>query len=329
MPIRKSSWVPSPRSDATTTCFGSNPVRRPSVKAISINGTIAPRKLKIPNTYAGASGSLVTSGHSSTSSTSSTGRQKRSRPLRNTQYCDSGVRSTPGSIASSSSPSSASAGIGVKWNSSLMPLAFSSPSREAANRSQEFFPGERLGHIAVRALLLTPVTIARRILRRHQNHRDGIELRVAFQLPANLKSISFRHHHVEQNHARALHSNGLFHPLRVVQPHRPVALGLQQRLNQLHLGRRVIDNQHFFLHKDSLRTVLHVGKLHVGGHLVSLLGCRSRIFYLIEKQGVSDFDRIFTGGEWASNSLLPSQLAMASHPLAARWRAMRIAASPR
>src|ERR1700739_4066002 len=238
---------------------------------MSISGTIAPRKLKIPSTYAGESGSFVTSGHSRTSSTSSTGKQNRSRPLRKTQYCDSGVRSTPGSIASSSSPSSASAGIGVNWNSSLMPLLFETPLCEAADRSQKFFPRERLRHITVRALLLAPIPIAGRILRRHQNHRNRIELRVALQLPANLKPISLWHHHVEQNHARALQGDGLFHPPGVVQAHGPVALGLQQALNQLHLGRRVVNDQNFFLHTHSLRTVLHVGKLHVGGHLQGLL----------------------------------------------------------
>src|SRR5580704_1318403 len=324
-----SSRFPSPRSDATTTCFGSNPVRRPSVKAISISGTIAPRKLKIPSTYAGESGSFVTRGHSRTSSTSSTGRQNRSRPLRNTQYCDCGVRSTPGSSASSSSPSSASAGIGVKWNSSFMPLLFETPLCEAAHSSQKLFPRERLRHISVRALLLAPIAIARRILRRHQNHRNRIEFRIAFQLPANLKPIALRHHHVEQNHARALHGNGLFHPPRVVQAHGPVALGLQQSLDQLHLGRRVVDNQNFFLHTHSLRTVLHVGKLHVGGHLVGLLGGRARFFYLIEKEYVSGFGEAATDGESASNSLLPSQLAIASHPLSVRSPAMRISASPR
>src|SRR6266403_2506360 len=162
------------------------------------------------------SGSFVTNGHSSTSSTSNTGKQKRSRPLRNTQYCDSGVRWTPGSIASSSSPSSASAGIGVNWNSSLMPLLFEAPSGEAAHRSQKFFPRERLGYISVRALLLAPIAIARSVLRRHQNHRNRIELRIAFQLPANLKPISLRHHHAKQNHAGSFHRNGLFHPPRVV-----------------------------------------------------------------------------------------------------------------
>src|SRR5207302_9973936 len=65
------------------------------------------------------SGSLVTGGQSSTSSTSSTGKQKRSRPLRNTQNCDSGARSLIAPSASLSSPVSASAGRGSRWKSSL------------------------------------------------------------------------------------------------------------------------------------------------------------------------------------------------------------------
>src|SRR5215472_8402929 len=157
--------------------------------AMSINGTMTPRKLKIPSRYAGLSGSFVTSGHSRTSSTSSTGRQKRSRPLRNTQYWDSGVRWTLASIASRSSPSSASGGIGASWKSSFMRVFFSC-SDEAANRPQKLFSCERLGHIPIGALLLAPVAVAGGVLGGHENHRNGVELRMAFELAANLEAIA-------------------------------------------------------------------------------------------------------------------------------------------
>ena len=78
-----------PLSAATTTCFGSKPGRRPSVNAISISGTIVPRRLKTPIRNAGASGMRVTIGQSTTSSTSSTEsksargrREKRSTAVR-------------------------------------------------------------------------------------------------------------------------------------------------------------------------------------------------------------------------------------------------------
>src|SRR4029077_5349907 len=121
----------------------------------------------------GASGTFVTSGHSRTSSTSSTGKQKRSRPLRKTQYCDSGGRSPAGPSASSISPSSASAGMGVSWKSSLMPGSSLAASNKPSHGPQKFFARKGLGHVAIRALLLAPIPVARGIFGRHQNYRDG------------------------------------------------------------------------------------------------------------------------------------------------------------
>src|SRR5258708_4543310 len=102
---------------------------------MSINGTMAPRKLNIPTRYAGASGSFVSNGQSSTSSTSKTGRQNRSR--------------------------------------------------------------EGLRDVSIRALLLAPILVARRIFRGHQDHRNHVELRVPLEVAANLKAVSVRHHHIE------------------------------------------------------------------------------------------------------------------------------------
>src|SRR5208283_3254632 len=298
----------------------------PSVKAMSISGTMAPRKLKIPSTYAGASGSFVTSGHSSTSSTSSTGRQNRSRPLRNTQYCDSGGRSATLPSASSISPSSASGGSGINWKSSLIRCYFSVALCEPPYCSQQFFPRKGLRYVAIRTLLLAPVFVTRGVLRGHQNDRDRVELGAALQLPANLKSISLRHDHVQQNHARPLRGDGFFHALRVIQAHRPIALRLQQSLDQPHLRRRIIDNQYFFLHEPLPRIVLHVRKLHVSGQLGGSLGWRVYFLYVITKTGVARLPRTPSGADRATPWPLPSHLEKASHPPALRWPAMRISA---
>ena len=97
-------------SAATTTCFGNSPGRRPSVNAISISGTMVPRRLNTPIRNAGASGMRVTIGQSTTSSTSNTEKQNRSRPARKTQYCRSGRRSSEKTSLSRNAPPSSSGG---------------------------------------------------------------------------------------------------------------------------------------------------------------------------------------------------------------------------
>src|SRR5579871_6824099 len=243
IPNRSTSCWPGTFSDATTTCFGSNPGRRPSVIAMSMSGTIAPRKLKTPTTYAGARGNVVVFGHSKTSSTSSTGKQKRSRPLRNTQYCDSGVRSSSGPSASSSSAVSASGEIGASWNSSFIGL-----SGEAPHRAQQLFARKWFCHVSVGALLLAPILVASRILARHQNHRNHVEFAAALQFAANLETVAVGHHYVQQNHAGPLVRNGFFHTPRIVYANRLIAFRLQQPLHQLHLGWRVVNDEDFFEH---------------------------------------------------------------------------------
>ena len=99
----------SPFRSATTTCFGSSPGRRPSVKAMSISGTMVPRRLNTPMRNAGVSGMRVTIGQSTTSSTSRTEKQKRSRPARKTQYWRSGRRSSEKTSLSRNAPPSSSA----------------------------------------------------------------------------------------------------------------------------------------------------------------------------------------------------------------------------
>src|SRR5439155_16551822 len=224
MPTRTFSWLASLLREATTTCLGSNPGRRPSVIAMSINGTMTPRKLKIPTRYAGPSGSFVSNGQSSTSSTSRTGRQNRSRPLRKTQYCDSGGRSSIGPRASSRSPVSASAGSGSRWKSSLMPICLSLESCEPPYRAEQVLSCEGLRHVAICALLLAPELVAGGIFRRHHNHGNRIELRISLQIAAHLKAVSPRHDDVQQNHARPLTGNGFLNALGVMQGDRPITL---------------------------------------------------------------------------------------------------------
>src|SRR4029077_929227 len=102
-------------------------------------------------------------------------------------------------------------GSGTRWKSSF--IARLLPQRKSCkppNRAQKFFARERLGHVTVCALLLAPILVARRVFRRHQNHWDAVELRVALQVAADLESIAVRHHHIEKDYARALGSDGLF-----------------------------------------------------------------------------------------------------------------------
>src|SRR5215470_2380733 len=190
---------------------------------MSISGTIDPRKLKTPTTYGGASGSLVVFGHSSTSSTSSTGKQNRSRPLRNTQYCDSGARSSSGPSASSSSAVSASGESGASWNSSLC-IAFSG---KAPHSAQQLFTRKWFCDISIRSLLFTPILVTRRILARYQNHRNCVELTAALQFAANLKPVAIWHHHVQQNNARPFVGDRFLDALRIVHAHRLVTFRLQ------------------------------------------------------------------------------------------------------
>src|SRR4029077_6204600 len=133
-------------------------------------------------------------GHSRTSSTSSTGKQKRSRPLRKTQYCDSAGRSSSGPIASSISAVSASGGSGASWNSS-----FIKKSGKSADSPQKLLTCKRFGNVSVGALLLAPIFIAGGIFRSHQNYRYGLKLRAAFQFAADLEAVAFRHYYVQQN----------------------------------------------------------------------------------------------------------------------------------
>src|SRR6267143_1663416 len=268
MPIRMSSWWFSLRREATTTCLGSNPCRRPSVIAMSINGTMAPRKLNIPTRYAGPSGSFVSNGQSSTSSTSRTGRQNRSRPLRKTQYCDSGGRSSIGPRASSRSPVSASAGRGSRWKSSLIAFSLARKlSCEPPHRAKEVFPCEGLRYVSVRALLLAPILVARRILRGHQDHRNHVELGVPLQVAAYLKSVPVRHDHIEQDHTGPLVRYGFLGPPRVVQPNRPIAFLFQQALHQPDLSGRVVNDQDFFVHRRAFSILVHGAEVHVSSQL--------------------------------------------------------------
>src|SRR6202521_1378387 len=256
------------RREATTTCLGSNPGRRPSVIAMSISGTMAPRKLNIPTRYAGPRGSFVSNGQSRTSSTSRTGRQNRSRPLRNTQYCDSGGRSSIGPRASSRSPVSASAGSGSRWKSSLIACSLAPKfSCEPPHRAKQVFSCEGLRHVSVRALLLSPILIAGRILRGHQDHRNHVEFGAPFQVATNLKSVPVRHHHIEQDHAGPLVRNGFFDAPGVVQRNRPVAFFFQQALHQLDLSGRVINDQDFFMHSRALSILVHGAEVHVSSQL--------------------------------------------------------------
>src|SRR6266852_325941 len=141
---------------------------------------------------------------------------------------------------------------------------------ETSYGAQQLVAREWLGDIAIGALLLTPIFVAYRILGGDHDYRDGAILRVAFEFPANLKAIALRHDHVQQNQARALGGNGFLDAPRIVDPDGLVAFGLQQPLHELHLGRRIVDDQDFFLHGRALRIVLQGSEVHVRGQLDSV-----------------------------------------------------------
>src|SRR5580704_1326597 len=122
-------------------------------------------------------------------------------------------------------------------------------SCEFLHRSDQFFRRERLADIGIRALLLAPIFIARRILRAHQNHGYRAEHFVILQLAAELKSISPRHHHVEQNNVRPLVLDRFLN-LRGIAQHRGAKSALLQHgLHQLQFGGRVVNDQHFLQHR--------------------------------------------------------------------------------
>src|SRR5262249_4204414 len=111
--------------------------------------------------------------HSRTSSTSRTGKQKRSRPLRKTQYCDSAARSSRGPMASNISAVSASGGRGASWNSSVIGLC------ETPNGAKQFVLRKGFGHVGICALLLAPIFVAAGILGSDEDYWDALELLAA------------------------------------------------------------------------------------------------------------------------------------------------------
>src|SRR6266705_3339367 len=206
---------------------------------------------------------------SGTSSTSKTGRQTRSRPLRNTQSCASGGRSSIGPRASSRSPVSASAGRGSRWKSSL--IAFSFPQRlscKPPHRAKQVFPGKGLGNVSVRALLLAPIPVAYGVLGGHHDYRNHVEFGAPLQVPANLESVSNRHYHIQKDHAGPLVRNSFLDSLWVVQPNGPVAFFFEQALHQLDFVRRVIDDQDFFVHSRALPILVQRTKVHVSSQVL-------------------------------------------------------------
>src|ERR1700674_2150143 len=163
--------------------------------------------------------------------------------------------------------------VGVRWKWCQVEL-FVHPSllsrkplRKSPHGAQQIFPRERLGDVSVRALLLAPEPVARRVLRSHHNHRDALELHVALQVPANLESVSLRHDYVQQDHHRPHRLNRFLDELRVAQPNGAIAFALQQALDQLHLRWRVIHDQYSFQLSHAHSMVLHRPEVHVGSQL--------------------------------------------------------------
>src|SRR2546422_5535690 len=85
---------------------------------------------------------------------------------------------------------------------------------------RSLFARERLRHIPVGALLLSPKLVAHRVLGGHHNHRNGVKFGAPLQVAADLKSISIRHYDIKPDDAGTLAHNGFLDVPRVGQSHR-------------------------------------------------------------------------------------------------------------
>src|ERR1700722_2540334 len=119
---------------------------------------------------------------------------------------------------------------------------------EPFHRVQEFVWRKRLRHVAIRALLLTPITVARRSLGSDQNHRDVGVRQLALQIAASLEPVAAWHHHVQQDHVGSLIIDRFFDLGGIGNSYRMKTALLQHGLHQVHFRLRIIYNQHFLRH---------------------------------------------------------------------------------
>src|SRR6266481_1684457 len=203
---------------------------------MSTTGTIEPRKLNIPIKNDGASGTMVRFGHSTTSSTSSTEKQKRSRPARKMQYCRSGsaLGSSSSCSASGDSGSSCPCSSDICLISKLLSCLF---PHQPADRAQKLFVGKRLHHVTVCALLLGPELVTLSVFGTDHRHRNSRKLSVALQFTARLKAVTLGHDHVHQDKVRPFHGDRLLQARRIVNRDRHVAGLIQHVLHQPDFGR--------------------------------------------------------------------------------------------
>src|SRR5205807_3306731 len=181
--------------------------------AISTTGTMEPRRLKIPIRNVGESGTLVRFGHSTTSSTSRTERQNRSRPARNMQYWRSGAARGSNSSCSGSD----------KGSSCCCSAIYFKSTHQLLHCADQFCTGKRFGHIAIRSLLCGPELIAFSVLGADQDHWNARIFVIALQFPAGLKAISLGHDHIHQDEAGALHVNHLLYTQRIMDGYREIS----------------------------------------------------------------------------------------------------------
>ena len=89
------------------------------------------------------------------------------------------------------------------------------------------------------------------MMRRHHDHRNVVRGGVGLEPPAHLEAVEVRHHHVEQHHVAfgaLADGQGL---LAAHRGHDVEILGRQPRLQQLDIGRHVVDDEHAGGHRRS------------------------------------------------------------------------------
>src|SRR5260370_20052895 len=94
-------------------------------------------------------------------------------------------------------------------------------SCEPADRAKQLFARERLRHIPVGALLLSPKLLPHRFLGGHHNHRNGVKFGAPLQVAADLKSISIRHYDIKQVDAGSVAPIAIHRQPLMAQSHPP------------------------------------------------------------------------------------------------------------
>ena len=125
---------------------------------------------------------------------------------------------------------------------------------------------DRLGDVLVAAGIEPGHDVDRIGLRGHQDDRHERQARVRLELPADLDAVLARHHDVEENQIRRLCPRDGERLVAILGRDHLVALARQAGLQDLEVGRVVVDDQD------------PGGLAHAAGTYASVSGRNSRIF---------------------------------------------------